>query len=99
MNTYALMMVVVPLHMVFTATALVGGILFLVWAMRLKQNDLKEVVKWVLAVGIIGAILTGAFAMKGGMGWKMKHGGYDKMDRTEKVYMMKNMEAPTEETQ
>jgi len=91
------MMIAVPLHVVFVATALVGGILFLVWAMRLKQNDLKEVVKWVLAVGIIGAVLTGAFAMKGGMGWKMNHRAYDKMDRTEKVFMMKNMEVPTEE--
>ena len=88
------MALLLPLHMVFMAMALVGGILFLIWAMRLKQNDLKEVVKWVLALGIIGAVLTGAFAMKGGLGWSMHrgymNGGYMNSNG-ENVFMMKNM--------
>jgi len=57
------------LHSVFNIVALVGGILFIVWATKLKPAQLKKLVSWLLVIGIGGVLLTS----KGYWDGKMKY--------------------------
>lgn len=52
------------LHVFFMATALVGAILCIIYATKLKPKELWPHVKWTLIVGIIGALLTGVYGIK-----------------------------------
>lgn len=47
------------LQHVFAMTTFVGAILFLFWAYRLKQEQLKQIMVWVLGVGIVGMLVFG----------------------------------------
>lgn len=62
------------LHAGFVIVSFVGAILFLVWAMRLKQDQLKKWVLWLLVVGTIGGLLTAQFSF---MGWGMMNGKFE----------------------
>ena len=50
------------LHLIFAAIALVGGILFVAWALKLNREDLQTWVIWSLVVGILGILLTSNLA-------------------------------------
>jgi hypothetical protein len=66
------------LHWFFGAFAIVGYILLTVWALKnLTGEKLKSVTVWLLAIGIIGTLLTAPLAA-GGFQWMMgaRHGGY-----------------------
>lgn len=55
------------LHAGFVITSFVGGILFICWAMKLKPDQLKKWVMWLLIVGILGSLLTASYSY---MGWR-----------------------------
>lgn len=57
------------LHLIFVGVTLVGGVLFLSWAIKMKTNELKQWTLWLLVVGILGVLLTSAFS---GFGRRMK---------------------------
>ncbi|MCA9373999.1 hypothetical protein KC725_02455 [Candidatus Peregrinibacteria bacterium] len=62
------------IHIIFAVTALVGTILFIYWAT--KHLDKKKLTSWIiglLAVGIIGMLLTSAYGWNA-MGDHMMHG-------------------------
>lgn len=64
-------------HAGFVIVSFVGGILFISWAMKLKPDQLKKWVMWLLVVGILGSLLTSSYSF---MGWKtMMRGGQDMM--------------------
>lgn len=49
-------------HMMFMLSLLLGLILFMVWAIRdLKAKKLVKLFIWMLAVGVIGSIITAYF--------------------------------------
>lgn len=60
------------LHLVFVFTAFVGGILFLSWAMKLKPDQLKKWVQWLLIIGVLGTLLTAGASLQF---WSMIRGG------------------------
>jgi cytochrome bd-type quinol oxidase subunit 1 len=66
----SLSMLPMCLHMLFCMVVLVGVVLFVVWAYRLKQEQLCTWVKWLLVVGVVGCLVTAAFG-GGMMGRKM----------------------------
>src|SRR5262249_5138994 len=52
-------------HAVFAVIAVVGVILFLVWATKLKPDQLKKWVIWLLALGLLGSLITSPYALWG----------------------------------
>lgn len=55
-------------HWFFGLVVLVGGILFLVWALRnLQGSKLKTLALWLVGIGVIGALVTAPF---GALGFK-----------------------------
>ena len=55
------------LHAGFVLVSFVGGILFISWAMKLKPDQLKKWVMWLLIVGVLGSLITASYSF---MGWK-----------------------------
>lgn len=62
------------LHVIFGFTALVGAVLFIIWASKLKAEKLKTWVLWALVIGILGTLLTGSWGM---MGWQNMMGDWN----------------------
>lgn len=46
------------LYTIFMTALVVGIILFIIWAARLETKKLRQWVIWLLAIGIIGCLLT-----------------------------------------
>jgi len=44
----------------FKTLFIVGVVLFVIWASKLKQDELQKWVVWLLVVGIVGALITSA---------------------------------------
>lgn len=74
------------LHHVFVAITLVGAILFVLWASRLKPTELKKLVTWSLIIGVVGMLLTSAFTF--GSGWPHPGSSYKGMGWGENGMMM-----------
>ena len=54
------------LHWIFGGFAIVGFILLTVWALKnLTGDKLKTTTMWILAIGIIGTLITAPFAATG----------------------------------
>jgi len=70
--SYPLLAVGWCLHAGFVIASIVGVILFIVWAMKLKPDQLKKWVMWLLIVGTIGGLVTAQFSF---MGWRSMMGG------------------------
>lgn len=62
------------LHAGFVIASLVGVVLFIIWAMKLKQDQLKQWIIWLLVIGTIGGLLTAPFSF---MGWRGMMGNWD----------------------
>lgn len=77
------------LHKLFGALLFVGAILFVLWANKLKQDELLKIVKWVVGVGLIGMLLFGLLG--GSMGGMRGRYGDHGMWKDGK--MMKMMDA------
>jgi len=59
------------LHCLFALALFLGLVLFVVWAAKtLKGKDLKKLVIWLLAIGLIGMILTSFLTPWGGGHYK-----------------------------
>ena len=54
----------------FKTLFIVGIILFVVWASKLRQDELKKLVVWLIVGGVVGALLTSAVYPD----YKMKRG-------------------------
>ena len=69
------------LHTLFTLAAGIGLIILVATVIKFgDQKTLHSYAKWLLIVGIIGALVTGAIAMKQGKKWHRDgKGGYHKM--------------------
>lgn len=66
------------LHILFVGITLVGGVLFLAWALKLKADELKKWVVRLLVLGVLGSLITSSFGM---IGFRMMHGkglGYER---------------------
>ncbi|MGE3278234.1 MAG: hypothetical protein AB7J40_00210 [Candidatus Altimarinota bacterium] len=87
MGSFSLAPAAMHLHLIFVGITLVGGILFLSWALKMKVDELKRWTLWLLVVGILGVLLTSAFS---GFGWKMKKMTGGMMHGEEMEMMMKN---------
>jgi hypothetical protein len=78
------------IHWFFGLTFLGGGFLFLLWASRsLGKESLKSLSLWLLATGLVGALLT---APMGALGWQLFMGqwkGGPMMDRGAAREMMR----------
>lgn len=62
-------------HVLFCLVTIVGFFLLCVYAVRfLNRQQMKSLVTWLLALGILGALLTGPFSGMGG-GWISAHMG------------------------
>lgn len=64
------------LHAGFVIATLVGVALFLVWAVKLKPDQLKQWVLWLLIIGSIGGILTAQYSFMGWRGMMGNNQGY-----------------------
>jgi hypothetical protein len=64
-------------HFVFGTVAIIGGILFTVWALKNVQGAaLKSLAIWVAAIGVVGTLITASLGATA-WSWMMsgKHGG------------------------
>lgn len=66
-------------HFLFGALLFVGGVLFVIWAVKyLKEGPLKNWALWLVVLGILGVLLTSGFGLAGffgGYGSGMMTGG------------------------
>ena len=66
----------IHLYSLFMTAALVGIILFVVWTLRLNQEQLKKWVIGLIAVGLVRCLLTFQYGWSAFMGmgqWMMKN--------------------------
>lgn len=70
-------------HWFFAGFSIVGFVLFTVWAWKtLKGDKLKNLSIWLLAIGILGTLLTASPAMQGFYDmFNGMHGKYGMMNR------------------
>jgi|CXWL01.1.fsa_nt_gi hypothetical protein len=79
------------LHCIFGAIALIGAILFVMWAMKMKADELKQWVKWLLIVGVVGLLISAPLAHRGFMAKRMMRDGMMMMKDGEMMKMDQGM--------
>lgn len=75
------------LHGLFCLALFIGVILFVVWASKhLNKKGLKKLVIWLLAIGLVGLLITAPFANRHFKDTMGKWGKFKMMDEvTEEV--------------
>ena len=89
MNSFSPFFLGLHVHMLFVGVTLVGGVLFLAWALKMKPAEMKKWVIWLLVIGILGALITSSFSGAGL--WMRGLGGGSMMGNWE--YMMNGFNA------
>ncbi|MDD5623846.1 MAG: hypothetical protein PHI23_04010 [Candidatus Peribacteraceae bacterium] len=77
MNAFSPLGTGLHVQALFGLATLVGFVLIIVWSARFASRDqLRSLISWLLAIGIIGSLLATPF-MGGGFRWMMSRGGFE----------------------